>query len=102
MRLSEAKIAELRATAERGIGSRFSTTRSHAKTILSLLDEVEALRKALKPFSECASEHFWPSPEDNLTVSCRVHVLPAYEVVLGTSDFRAARRALSDQTEAPE
>ena len=56
-------------------------------------DPLEVAREALEPFAKAA--WVWPEPDDNLSVSCVLHVDRAYEATLGTEDFRKAREALS-------
>ena len=58
----------------------------------ALAEYVVRLREALRPFAAHAT--VWPQEADNLTVSCRLHVEPAYEALLGTQDFRNARSAI--------
>ena len=96
-RLSEAQRAELREAVEHDLGLPLDGhVRSYdAEGFLSLLDEVEALRKAL-----AGTVTAWEALPGNRNYDLKT----VERWICGDmwKSINAARRALSDQTEAPE
>jgi hypothetical protein len=102
---ADAKALKLNADQERQyVEACAFTVEKEIAAALRILDqagfvvaEKAQLTAALEPFARHAL--VWPHAEDNLTVSCRLHVEPAYEAVVGSEDFRRAAALLAAITE---
>ncbi len=65
------------------------------ETVLALIEKLEAMEKALRPFAKVGWLN-WESEHSDLTVVARIHVDQAREIQLSTGDFRAALAAISE------